>query len=98
MKRKVTNMKNLKHHRASTPHNSDPLAYCINSSQTILALFAIDMLSVPSCAPVERTFSAARIATSGRRNRLAKDNLENEILLEKNEQYFAHIYWSSVCV
>ena len=75
------------------PQDSDPLAYWINSSHTIVAPFAIDMLSAPSSsAPVERTFSAAGIATSGRRNRLAKDNLEKEVLLKKNEMYFAHIY------
>ena len=72
---------------------SDPLSYWINSSHTVVAPLAIDLLSAPSSsAPVERTFSAAGIATSGRRNRLAKENLEKEVLLKKNEQYFAHIY------
>uniref|UniRef100_A0A1X7ULL0 HAT C-terminal dimerisation domain-containing protein n=1 Tax=Amphimedon queenslandica TaxID=400682 RepID=A0A1X7ULL0_AMPQE len=103
MKRKVTNMKNLKRKNQKLPElqldgylqstsdllppqDSDPLAYWINSSHTILELFAIDMLSAPSpSAPVERTVSAARIATSGCRNRLAKDKLENEVLLKKNE-------------
>ena len=72
---------------------SDPLSYQINSLHTVVARLAIDLLSAPSSSTlVERTFSAAGIATSGRRNKLAKENLEKEVLLNKNKQYFSHIY------
>ena len=57
----------------------DPIRYWSQSSYTVLAPFAIDILSAPSSsAPVECTFSTAGIATSGRRNRLAKENLEKK--------------------
>ena len=77
--------------------DSDPILFWIQSreSYTFLAPFAIDILAAPSSsAPVERTFSTAGIATSGRRNRLAKDNLEKEVLLKKNEEYYMKIYLS----
>uniref|UniRef100_A0A1X7TRI8 HAT C-terminal dimerisation domain-containing protein n=1 Tax=Amphimedon queenslandica TaxID=400682 RepID=A0A1X7TRI8_AMPQE len=77
--------------------DSDPILFWIQSkeSYTFLAPFAIDILAAPSSsAPVERTFSTAGIATSGRRNRLAKDNLEKEVLLKKNEEYYMKIYSS----
>ena len=53
-----------------------------------LAVITIDLLIVPgSSAPVERTFSTAEHASSGKRNRLADKNLEREVLIRKNKQY-----------
>ena len=53
----------------------------------MLPSFAIDLLATPaSSAPVERTFSAAGIATSGRRNRLAGANLEQGVLITKEQR------------
>ena len=63
------------------------------TSYSMIAPFAIDILSAPSSsASVECTFSTAGIATSGHRNRLAKANLEKEVLLKKNEVYYMHIF------
>ena len=67
----------------------DLLSHWSKSSYQVIAPFAIDILSAPcSSAPVERTFSAAGISTSGRRNRLASSRLENEVLLKKNREYY----------
>ena len=67
----------------------DPIAFWLKSSHTILAPFAIDILLAPSSsAAVERTFSTAGEATIGRRNRLMKENLEKEILLKENQEYY----------
>ena len=53
----------------------------------MLPSFAIDLLATPaSSAPVERTFSAAGIATSGRRNRSAGANLEQGVLITKEQR------------
>ena len=69
----------------------DPILFWTKSSYTAVAPFALDLLSVPaSSAAVERTFSVAGYATAGRRNRLAKDNLENEIMLKKNREYYVN--------
>ena len=58
----------------------------------MIALFAIDILSAPSSsASVECTFSTAGIATSSRRNRLAKANLEKSTV-KKNEEYYMNIF------
>ena len=75
--------------------DSDPISFWnqFYASYSMIAPFAIDILSAPSSsASVERTFSTAGIATSGRRNRLAKANLEKEVLLKKNEMYYMHIF------
>ena len=69
----------------------DPISFWTKSSYTAVAPFALDLLSAPtSSAAVERTFSVAGYATAGRRNRLAKKNLENEIMLKKNKEYYAN--------
>lgn len=53
-----------------------------------VAVIAIDLLIIPgSSAPIERTFSTAGDASSGKRNRLADKNLEREVLIRKNRQY-----------
>ena len=63
---------------------TDPILFWSQSSYTILGPFAIDVLSSPCLSTsVECTFSIAGIATSGRRNRLEKANLEKEVLLKK---------------
>ena len=69
----------------------DPILFWTKSSYTAVAPFALDLLSVPaSSAAVERTFSVAGYATAGRRNRLAKKNLEHEIMLKKNREYYVN--------
>ena len=69
----------------------DPILFWTKSSYTAVAPFTLDLLSVPaSSAAVEHTFSVAGYATAGRRNRLAKDNLENEIMLKKNREYYVN--------
>ena len=75
--------------------DTDPISFWnqFYTSYSMIAPFAIDILSAPSSsALVERTFSTAGIATSGHRNRLAKANLEKEVLLKKNEVYYMHIF------
>ena len=75
--------------------DTDPISFWnqFYASYSTIAPFAIDILSAPcSSAPVERIFSTAGIATSGCRNRLAKENLEREVLLKKNEVYYMHIF------
>ena len=53
-----------------------------------LAVIVIDLLIIPgSSAPVERTFSTAGDASSGKRNRLTDRNLEREVLIRKNKRY-----------
>ena len=75
------------------PLDTDPILYWCKSSLKILPSFAIDLLATPaSSAPVERTFSAAGIATSGRRNRLARANLEKEVLIKKNKEYLESFF------
>ena len=54
----------------------------------LLSVIAVDLLIVPgSSAPVERTFSTAGDAASGKRNRLTDKNLEREVLIRKNKVY-----------
>ena len=54
----------------------------------LLSTLAMDIMCVPgSSAPVERAFSTAGEATTGKRNRLASKNLEREILIRKNKLY-----------
>jgi hypothetical protein len=68
----------------------DPILFWMKStSYTILSPFAIGILSAPAAlTAVERIFSTAGEATSGRRNRLTSENLEREVLLKKNKQYY----------
>ena len=50
----------------------------------VLSSMALDILTIPaSSTPVERVFSVAGESTSGKRNRLADQNLEREILVRK---------------
>ena len=68
----------------------DPLSYWENQVQDypILSSIALDILAVPaSSAPVERVFSTAGDSTAGKRNRLADQSLEREILLKKNKHF-----------
>lgn len=70
----------------------DPVAFWLEDEITRdysqLSVIAVDLLIVPgSSAPVERTFSTAGDASSGKRNRLSDKNLEREILIRKNKQY-----------
>ncbi len=66
----------------------DPLSYWASNEvkNPLLSSLAEYLLTIPaSSAPSERVFSAASIATMGRRNRLDKHNLEREVLLKKNK-------------
>ena len=66
----------------------DPLSYWENQVQyyPILSSIALDILAVPaSSAPFERVFSTAGDSIAGKRNHLADQNLEREILLKKKQ-------------
>ena len=68
----------------------DPVFFWVEHEQTypLLSTVAFDTLVIPaSSTPVERTFSTAGEATSGKRNRLSDKNLEREILFQKNKAY-----------
>ena len=72
------------------PRTTDPILYWSKSSLKILPPFAIDLIATPaSSAPVECTFSATGIASPHLcryRNRLARANLEKEVLIKKNRE------------
>ena len=73
------------------PEKADPLNFWIENEQIYprLAPLAQDILVIPaSSTPIERVFSKAGYATSGRRNRLSGQNLEREVLLKTNKQYY----------
>ena len=54
----------------------------------LLSIAAQDILAIPaSSAPVERVFSTAGVATSGRSGRLSGENLETKVLLQRNRLY-----------
>lgn len=54
-----------------------------------LTLLAREIFAIPATsAPVERLFSQASIAISGRRIRLSGEQLEKEIMLKTNGSYF----------
>lgn len=70
----------------------DPVTIWTNEDMVrnypLLSVVAVDLLIVPgSSAPVERTFSTAGDAASGKRNRLTDKNLEREVLIRKNKNY-----------
>ena len=73
----------------------DPLDFWINEMKMypLLSSLAFDILSIPaSSAPIERVFSTAGEATSGKRNRLTDKNLvECEVLLCKNKEYLLYL-------
>jgi hypothetical protein len=71
--------------------DSNPLLFWATSNgYSDIAPFAISILSAPSASTaVERTFSTAGEATSGKRNRLTGANLEKEVLLRKNKIYYS---------
>ena len=76
---------------ATLSENEDPISFWVNNEAAypLLSSLAVDLLCIPaSSAPVERTFSTAGESTCGRRNRLANENLEREILIRKNHKYF----------
>ena len=69
--------------------SDDPLDFWIESEKHYpkLAPFAMDFLCIPaSTTPVERVFSTAGYACSGRRNRLIDANLEREVMFSKNKK------------
>ena len=58
----------------------------LENTYPLLSKHAVDTLVIPgSSAPIERTFSTAAEATSGKRNRLSDKNLEREVLMQKNK-------------
>ena len=68
----------------------DPFDFWIKSSHRYpkLAPIAQDLLVIPaSSTPIERVFSAAGYASSGRRNRLGGRTLETEVFIKTNKQY-----------
>ena len=68
----------------------DPIEFWISQEQKYpsLSSLAVDILSIPgSSAPVERIFSIAGEATTGKRNCLFDKNLECEILLRANKHF-----------
>ena len=75
---------------SGAPSVPDPVSMwleCANKYPTLSTL-AIDTLIIPgSSAPIERVFSTAGNATTGKRNRLADKNLEREVLIRKNKDY-----------
>ena len=74
----------------SYPDEEEPLQFWVEHREMYPALssLACDILSIPcSSAPVERVFSIAGHATTGRRNRLSDKNLEREIIIRKNKDY-----------
>ena len=65
----------------SYPDESDPVSFWIENQQKFpsVSSIAFDVLTIPvSTAPIERVFSTAGNATTGKRNRLADKNLERE--------------------
>lgn len=68
----------------------EPLSYWIEhaSSYPRLSTVALDVLATPASSAMERIFSTAGDATTGKRNRLGDKNLEREILMKKNKEYF----------
>ena len=77
--------------KSQLPEKADPLNFWIKNEQRYskLAPLAQDILVIPaSSTPIERVFSKAGYATSGRRNRLSGQNLEREVLLKTNKQYY----------
>lgn len=77
--------------KSQLPEKADPLDFWIKNEQRYskLAPLAQDILVIPaSSTPIERVFSKAGYATSGRRNRLSGQNLEREVLLKTNKQYY----------
>ena len=62
-----------------------------------LSVIAIDLLIVPgSSAPVERTFSTAGDACSGKRNRLTDKNLEREVLIRKKQTVSLSFFFNNL--
>ena len=84
----------LEHYLQNTQpltEEADALQFWIESDKTypLLSSIALDLLTIPgSSTPVERVFSVAGESTSGKRNRLADQNLEREIILRKNKLYY----------
>ena len=75
---------------SSSDDDDDPLAFWVGQKELypLLSTLAMDIMCVTgSSAPVERAFSTAGEATTGKRNRLASKNLEREILIRKNKLY-----------
>ncbi len=67
-----------------------PLDYWLKKAVTLpqLAKVAFQILPLPaSSAPIERVFSLAGIACSGKRNRLGDSSLENEVMLKANRVF-----------
>ena len=66
----------------SYPDGSDPVSFWIQQNFPSVSSIAFDVLTIPgSTAPIERVFSTAGNATTGKRNRLADKNLEREVLI-----------------
>ena len=68
----------------------DPITYWTSHEQSypLLSLVAVDILTIPaSSAPIEQVFSTAGESTASKRIRLSDQNLECEILLNKNRHF-----------
>ena len=68
--------------------DTDPLVFWVEQKDfyPLLSALAADTKSIPgSSVPVERIFSTAGEATTGKHNRLSHKNLEREVLVRKNQ-------------
>lgn len=84
--------KEIENYHLSLSHTEqDPITFWIEKATVypVLHKYALDLLSLPSStAAVERLVSYCSFATAGRRNRLRGQNLEKEIFLNKNQEFY----------
>ena len=70
--------------------DDDPLVFWVEQKDAypLLSTLAADIMCAPaSSAAVERIFSTAGEATTGKRNKLTHKNLEREVLIRRNKEY-----------
>ena len=75
---------------ASFPQKSEPSKFWIDNVALYpeLCAFALDVLAIQcSSAPSERLFSTAGEATSGKKNRLSGEKLEQKVFVRRNAKY-----------
>jgi len=70
-------------------HIGIALVFWKDCNYPFLSVLAQDVLCIPATsAPVERLFSLASIACGGKRNRLSGIQLEREVMMKANKQFF----------
>ena len=75
---------------ASFPQKSEPSKFWLDNVAAYPELcgFALDVLTIQcSSAPSERLFSTAGEATSGKKNRLSGEKLEQKVFVRRNAKY-----------